>query len=356
MYALDARYTDFSWKLVRQWAECASPNAKLGSGLASTVEECAAECFADAECNFFVYGNPMSMTNQMRCYREFIAEDDCDEGWEFGSFDFYALYRKNGPPPEPPDHWACNGPPPTGSSGGALAFSAHAGHHTCFEYHRGTTSWEKAEHDCFRKGMHLASIHTAEENELVLNLCDKACWIGYTDAEKEGHWLWTDGSPSEGDHPWNEGVSGRPVLPDDATDGSFMYPRGNGWVSPGSWDDDVVNGTERPYVCRRDFRKTHALPTMRKIEVGGGGFFAFLFHLLLGGGLALCCLRAYPRYLGRYGRRSASVRIPDEDVSIALSPSRKGLGAGGGAALAAVEPTDISGFGTGSTVEAGPML
>lgn len=37
MYALDARYTDFSWKLVRQWAECASPNAKLGSGLASTV-------------------------------------------------------------------------------------------------------------------------------------------------------------------------------------------------------------------------------------------------------------------------------------------------------------------------------
>ena len=33
----------------------------------------------------------------------------------------------------------------------------------CFEYHRGTTSWEKAEHDCFRKGMHLASIHTAEE-------------------------------------------------------------------------------------------------------------------------------------------------------------------------------------------------
>jgi len=31
------------------------------------VEECASECFADAECNFFVYGNPMSMTNQMRC-------------------------------------------------------------------------------------------------------------------------------------------------------------------------------------------------------------------------------------------------------------------------------------------------
>lgn len=22
----------------------------------------------------------------------------------------------------------------------------------------------------------------------------QACWIGYTDAEKEGHWLWTDGA------------------------------------------------------------------------------------------------------------------------------------------------------------------
>ena len=92
------------------------------------------------------------------------------------------------------------------------------------------------------------------------------------------------------------------------------------------------------------------------------------------------------RAAGGYTLSCEQVRIPDEDVSIALSPSRKvravfvrdntcgntrldnqrltpfsrrlckGLGAGGGAALAAVEPTDISGFGTGSTVEAGPML
>lgn len=30
--------------------------------------------------------------------------------------------------------------------------------------------------------------------------------------------------------------------------GSFMYPRGNGWVSPGSWDDDVVNGARAAWV------------------------------------------------------------------------------------------------------------
>ena len=160
-----------------------------------------------------------SLEHGNRCYREFIAEDDCDEGWEFGSFDFYALYRKNGPPPEPPDHWACNGPPPTGSSGGALAFGAHAGHHTCISpLLEGITSvngvpshacglWTgalstTAEQQAGRRRSTTASargciwpastlqrraglwllhgsseyIHTLsseQENELVLNLCDK---------------------------------------------------------------------------------------------------------------------------------------------------------------------------------------
>ena len=42
MYKIDERNNEYSWKQIRRWTECTTPNTKLGAdGLAESVEQCA---------------------------------------------------------------------------------------------------------------------------------------------------------------------------------------------------------------------------------------------------------------------------------------------------------------------------
>merc|ERR1712233_183774 len=64
-----------------------------------------------------------------------------------------------------------------------------------------TKNWSEAETFCDNEiGTHLASIHNADQNEEVSDLCGvDRCWIGLNDivsergSSKDG-WVWTDGS------------------------------------------------------------------------------------------------------------------------------------------------------------------
>ncbi|KAK7881296.1 hypothetical protein WMY93_029705 [Mugilogobius chulae] len=68
------------------------------------------------------------------------------------------------------------------------------------KYIQETKTWIDAEKSCQTLGANLASIHSAEENDFILDMIQKATgartrtWIGGSDAAKEGIWLWTDGS------------------------------------------------------------------------------------------------------------------------------------------------------------------
>jgi len=235
------------------------------------------------------------------------GDGSCGEGLDetLGYLDLYSLHRKEAPLPAPL-HWSCLEPPPA-ASGMKTPTVGIGQHHTCFEYHPEALSWEKAEHTCIQQGMHLASIHSAEENRLVLGLCSLSCWIGFTDMDVEGVWRWTDGSSSKSDQPWNTGDFGetlpsRKFLSDEVTDGAFMYARANGWTpfAPGSWDDDVQNTTARPFVCRRDFRQAAA----RGASTNTGGAFSVLVQIGVGACLTLCGVRAW-----RSRRRPVAPRI-----------------------------------------------
>ena len=122
-------------------------------------------------------------------------------------------------------------------------------------YYAERMNYSSAEAFCVTQGGHLASVHSAAENNVLAELCHmEECWIGYNDIETEGTWVWMDGSPTNFsafvDHkpPWNPGEpNGKPW---EQTDGAYVYPATNIWVNnPGAWDDDDI-AKDKAFVCR----------------------------------------------------------------------------------------------------------
>ena len=65
-------------------------------------------------------------------------------------------------------------------------------------------TWSDARDYCRAHFDDLASIHSDEENEAVLQAClsnapvdGKYCWIGYNDIAEEGQWVWPSGTVAE---------------------------------------------------------------------------------------------------------------------------------------------------------------
>ncbi|WP_437608413.1 CotH kinase family protein [Sorangium sp. So ce834] len=116
--------------------------------------------------------------------------------------------------------------------GGALAL--------CFA----PATWADAELDCIAQGGHLASIHDAETQDLVVSSAAAVqpgdYWIGLTDAASEGDFAWTDGTPYD-DERWARGE------PNNAGDGEHCVELAS-WAS-GQWNDMPCDA-ELSYVCK----------------------------------------------------------------------------------------------------------
>ena len=117
--------------------------------------------------------------------------------------------------------------------------------------------WVEAEAHCagLSSGGHLASIRSLEENEMVHGLCAPLpCWIGYNDVSEEGAWGWSDGSAADFSSfpdaaaPWNPGEPNGQAH--ESTDGAYMYPNSNAWVTAGTWDDERLV-VPMAFVCRK---------------------------------------------------------------------------------------------------------
>ncbi|XP_047448240.1 galactose-specific lectin nattectin-like [Mugil cephalus] len=71
----------------------------------------------------------------------------------------------------------------------------------CFRYFPGRMTWADSEKYCETQGANLASVHNANEYHHIQFMIRKAThgfgrtWLGGSDCQKEGIWLWTDGTP-----------------------------------------------------------------------------------------------------------------------------------------------------------------
>ncbi|XP_056454929.1 galactose-specific lectin nattectin-like [Gadus chalcogrammus] len=73
----------------------------------------------------------------------------------------------------------------------------------CYKYVSGQMTWADAELQCQSLGANLVSIHSASEMIFITALIENfdptkgRHWIGFSDLQKEGSWMWSDGSPRD---------------------------------------------------------------------------------------------------------------------------------------------------------------
>ncbi|XP_044197756.1 type-2 ice-structuring protein-like [Thunnus albacares] len=71
----------------------------------------------------------------------------------------------------------------------------------CFLYVQTPVSWADAERNCLSRGGNLASVQNIDEHHIIQSMILRIthtyplAWLGGSDAQQEGTWFWSDGSP-----------------------------------------------------------------------------------------------------------------------------------------------------------------
>ncbi|XP_062301006.1 type-2 ice-structuring protein-like [Scomber scombrus] len=116
----------------------------------------------------------------------------------------------------------------------------------CFHYDPRNMNWAKAERSCQSMNANLASVHNIHDyheiQKLILRVSYEftPAWIGGSDAQVEGVWLWSDGSHFT----YQNWCSGQP----DNDFGQHCLLINYGEKK--CWDDDRCN-SPRPFVCAK---------------------------------------------------------------------------------------------------------
>uniref|UniRef100_A0A672YEZ4 C-type lectin domain-containing protein n=1 Tax=Sphaeramia orbicularis TaxID=375764 RepID=A0A672YEZ4_9TELE len=75
----------------------------------------------------------------------------------------------------------------------------------CYKYVATELNWADAELYCVSQRANLVSIHSLEEHNFIKTLIQNfdhaqgQTWIGLSDTQKEGAWMWSDGCPLDYD-------------------------------------------------------------------------------------------------------------------------------------------------------------
>lgn len=70
--------------------------------------------------------------------------------------------------------------------------------------------WDQGRQDCVQRDADLVIVNSPREQAFLTGFTEQA-WVGMTDREEEGTWLWVDGTPVD-----KEGLLWAPGQPDDA--------------------------------------------------------------------------------------------------------------------------------------------
>ena len=146
--------------------------------------------------------------------------------------------------PDPADAAVAVDAPMPCDGGDAQVVNAADGH--CYMFFRTPATWAAADGTCKQIGAHLATSTTAAENDVILSLGDAAledAWLGASDDQTEGTWLWTTGETVDYDN-WRD-----------------MEPNDNGMLgedcmviemdNSGTWDDRNCEARMFSYFCER---------------------------------------------------------------------------------------------------------
>ena len=92
----------------------------------------------------------------------------------------------------------------------------------------------------------LVSIHNKETNEFLTTLTSKRAWIGGSDADSEGDWTWSDGTPWDSEY-WIDGAPYNNSLNMNNTwDYAFMN-----YNDLGSWYDETEDfASVVDFICQ----------------------------------------------------------------------------------------------------------
>lgn len=106
--------------------------------------------------------------------------------------------------------------------------------------------WSDARDICEGDGYHLVTVNDAKENQWVSDTAAlyrnrDTWWIGYSDLDLEGTWVWSDGSTSTYDN-WNRGE------PNGGTGESCAHFYTNHHIGHGVWNDENCDSNKH-FVC-----------------------------------------------------------------------------------------------------------
>ena len=120
----------------------------------------------------------------------------------------------------------------------------------CYVSVNTVTNWQTAEAMCVEWGGHLVSIHSDVENYVVNSIRDTNdfTWIGLSDTETDGTYVWTDGSPFD----YESFASNQP----DSFGGEscfhlFDQPRGELTWNDYHCNRDTWGSVQTSFVCKK---------------------------------------------------------------------------------------------------------
>lgn len=183
--------------------------------------------------------------------------DDWGEGEDYGLFEGSEFWNDVGLDQgiEPQAPYVCESSQDfenDDQAKGILDFSS-------YEVFYNPVSWEQAKTNCENLRTHLVTISSSKENNFVTSLAIySSIWIGFTDENIEGLWVWITGEPIlytnwDGDEPNDEGGE------------DYAESNGGNWNDIGPPSDLDL---KRIYICESTDSDQDTIPDLIEIEIG----------------------------------------------------------------------------------------
>ncbi|XP_054483613.1 CD209 antigen-like protein E [Anoplopoma fimbria] len=119
---------------------------------------------------------------------------------------------------------------------------------SCYLLSEESASWDESRQDCRDKGSDLVIVDTLEEQEFLSSIIRKLTWIGLSDRDNEGTWIWIDGTPlSDTVKYWNEPNNGGGHPQSGEQDCVQIVVRRN---PRGNWND-LRCDKSRQWICEK---------------------------------------------------------------------------------------------------------